>query len=319
MRILRNIGKWMLRLGVLLLITLLLFEVAYRYQWVDFYRAEWRYQNDKINTKGKQKILVFGDSFSAEPNSWVNQLRKDSTKTIFNASISGVGPETYRLIFSQRLKETYPDVVIVQLYVGNDLYDIRKPVNWSKFSFSRNLFWTFSNKFRVLNFINYRFGQFSVEDHLGMNPKKEESFQIDKYAARTKLYIQGDANYPSNQIFRDQELSKVFDDLQNMLLEMKEKCGEKVDFKVLIIPHCTEVSQKYVDHFKKIGAHFKSHSYEPISWGNYLLYHKLEIIDPRKALEKMELKGEEMYFQNDPHLNINGQMVVKEYVQNALK
>ena len=74
----RNLVKKFLYLLYLVVIVVILMEVAYRFQIIDFYRAELNALNPQRNTAkttGKKTVLVFGDSFTVQTNSWLNQLR----------------------------------------------------------------------------------------------------------------------------------------------------------------------------------------------------------------------------------------------------
>ena len=130
MKRLKKIGKIILRVFLIGIITLCIFELSYRYQWIDFYKSEWRFHNSEVSEKSKNSILILGDSFSADPNGWVYMLRDSLEEdAIYNAAIPGVGPETYELIFKRSFNNAKPNHVIVQMYVGNDQYDYEKPVS----------------------------------------------------------------------------------------------------------------------------------------------------------------------------------------------
>lgn len=307
----KKIGRFLLRATLIMVLTLLLVELVYRYQWVDFYKQEWTYQKKEMRHPAhpERRILVLGDSFSADPNSWVNQWKTDSLENnaeVYNAAIPGVGPETYRLIIHRRIKEVIPTDVIVQLYVGNDLYDISKPVNWSAHSLSRNLFWSISGKIRVLGFINYRLGQASVETANPLEPKADEVFDVKHYSPRTKLYLKGDSNYPATAI---QMKGSGSEELIEMLSEMKEEVGDEVEFHVLIIPHCCQVAQSYVDRYEQLGARSLEEAVGSSDWTKKLEKAGFSVIDPLRDLQQAET-NEPVYFPNDPHLNKVGQAVV---------
>ncbi len=72
-----------------------LLEIAYRRQWIDFYAAELRGLNRPGDLSPQDKrptLLVLGDSFSAQPFSYVNVLRDSLPGTrIINAAVPGTG------------------------------------------------------------------------------------------------------------------------------------------------------------------------------------------------------------------------------------
>lgn len=316
---LKKIGVVILKGLFIAFITLCLLEVVYRYQWVDFYSGEWKYHKEHLKKEGSnKKLLVFGDSFSADPTGWVYQF-SDSLRNleVFNASLPGVGPETFRLLYKGRMNEVSPNIVVVQLYVGNDLYDIHKPINWSKFSLSRNLFWSFSNRFRFLNFLNYRLGQAKSDVTTVVDSKLKDSFSVEKYSSRTKMLIQGNAAYPENMISLSKPMESSFDKLVVFLKEMKEATPEDCEFKVLVIPHCTEVNQTYIDNYKALGANFSGKQFYN-SWTSRLSSEGFNVVDPLPLLLEEESKGNKVYYDNDPHLNKFGQFVVSQYVISEL-
>lgn len=312
MKRLKRIGKIVLKIFLVGLITLFIFELSYRYQWVDFYASEWRYHNEKNTDEQDNSILVFGDSFSADPNGWVYMLRDSlgEQREVFNAAIPGVGPETHAFIFNRKKEQAKPKHIIVQMYVGNDQYDYNKPVNWSKQSFFRNIFWSLSNRFRVLNFLNYRIGQSSVEDNVA-NPKEEDVFNSATYSPRTKLYIQGAENYPANLILLEEDGIRG---ISASLIHMRDNCGEKCKFSVLLIPHCTQVSANYVNDYKKLGSKIEDTVVGKSYWNKNLTTLGLDVLDPLPYFIELEEQGEQLYYANDPHLNATGNAWLTSFV-----
>ncbi len=316
MKTLKKAGKWISQAIIIGIITLFLFELSYRYQWIDFYAREWSWQNSEVDRGAKKRVLIFGDSFSADPGGWVGMLRDSLTDhAIYNASVSGVGPETFSLIFAQRMEEVSPQEVIVQLYVGNDLYDIEKPVSWSKLGFFRNLFWSVSNDFRVLNFLNYRLGQASPEDFVESDPKDADAFAAQSYSPRTRLYILGDDNYPASVINAGRR-DERFNEMLGLLEEMKAACPKDTRFTVLVIPHCTQVASVYRDRYKELGAKISAKGVSKDAWIKGL--DGFSVIDPLSVFEDAEVEGRAVYFANDPHLNKTGNelltRIVREYL-----
>lgn len=312
----KKIGKWTLRSLAIAFISLLLLEFIYRYEWIDFYSKEWQYQNENLpkHNSATNKILVFGDSFSADETSWVAQLAKDSSVQVFNASLSGIGPETHRLLYKNRVEEVKPSIIIVQLFIGNDLYDIRKPVSWRNYSVGRNLFWSLSNTFRSLNFINYRLGQFSVEDGLTYQPKEDTIFSVEHYSPREKLYIQGNQNYPQNVIEVDESQKTYFEKMISFLTEMKSNTPPNCDFKILLIPHCCQVNEKYVNQFNALGSSVNQTILGNDFWKIELEKEGFKVIDVLPTLIQHKNQGVSQFYPNDIHLNELGQKIVGEYI-----
>lgn len=320
---LKKIGKVTFRIVLIGFIALLLVEVTYRWQWIDFYKTEWRYQQSNMRKPAnpERRILVLGDSFSADSNSWANVWKTDALNTstwLYNAAVPGIGPETHRLIVGNRLKEVQPTHVILQLYVGNDLYDIHRPVNWSELSFGRNLFWMLSNRLRVLGFINYRLGQ-RMADATTAQVTEQSAFAVEHYSPRTKMYISADNRYPQDAILLEENMDDNINDLMDMVLEIQEGLDEGVEFWVLVMPHCCQVNKRYVEQYRTLGASISEEVLFSSKWVERLEKHSLKVIDPIKILKAAEENGEQVYYENDPHLNPRGQQLVMEEVRKELK
>lgn len=311
--------KWLkrfLKLGFILFLTLIFAEIAYRYQWMDTYKTEWNFHNEQT-VKKQTNVLVFGDSFTADAKSWFSFLPQSADTAFYNAAIPGIGTETHRLIFTDRIKQTQPKHVLVQLYIGNDLFDIQKPVNWSTQSFGRNCFYSLSNRFRVLNLINYRLGQQKWDLKTSTNPKKSETFVANQYDPRSKLYIQADQGYPQTTIDLNAEKQALFDQLLADLKEMKATLSPNVSFTVLLIPHCTQVHQRYVKHFQLLGG--KSSWKSKNTWNEQLKKAGLNVLDPLPYFMELEKDNQHLYFENDIHLTPFGQEKLGNWVNSNWK
>jgi hypothetical protein len=125
--------------------ALLIFEFIYRDQLIDTFRAELKAYNSPqvLNMDERKTLLVMGDSFSAGNTSYPAWLRffQDDYRVI-NAGVPGIGILEAAATAPRRFEEFKPSIFIYQVYVGNDLYNISYPVNWSNVSFIRNLYWS---------------------------------------------------------------------------------------------------------------------------------------------------------------------------------
>lgn len=316
----RKLGNWLFKTSLVLFLTLCLVELIYRYQWVDFYKTEWEFQNKNAQPDNhKTRILVFGDSFSADTSSWVANWGKADSLQVFNAAIPGTGPEVFRLIAPNRMDEIKPNVVVVQLFEGNDLYDLRKPVNWSAHSFMRNVYWGSSNTFRSLGFINYRLGQAKTDVNYSVNSKKQLIFRKDRYDPRTRLYIAGEPNYPSGMVLLKGDYAGDMQKMIAMLKEIREEAGSETRFYVLTVPSCVQVHKRYFRHYKRLGATNDERMLSTHPWANALKKAGFNVIDPLEAFRTAENRGEELYYANDPHLNAKGQEILLRCVRKKVK
>lgn len=305
-----------------MVITLFLFEWIYRSYLIDFYRPELEALNKKeLIEKEKKTILIIGDSFSASRDCYVDILRDSLPETkIINASIPGTSFLQHQLFLDKRIKEFKPEHIIIQIYVGNDLIDYDHPVNWSKLSFKRNLYWWLSDSFIGLQFINFRMGQFFSSKTLLKDPKEDNVFDPLTYNHREKIYFRSDPfclnnsiTFKGNKINVIKELAK---DLENNLSELKTTCS------ILVIPHAAQVKKDYLKNMKVIGGKFDSNI---TAWHNFRFYHflqkklnHLKHVRVFSPLTYFQHEKTDLYFLNDPHLNKNGNQVLASYLLHEL-
>ncbi|HZI23585.1 MAG TPA: hypothetical protein VFD46_00825, partial [Chryseolinea sp.] len=106
-----------------LVFVLFTMEVFYRYQVIDFYGVELNAVNPKetlTDDDGKKTILVCGDSFTVQAQSWVDQMRSSLPEyNIINSAITGTSIVEASYVAPGRIKTFNPDVFIYQVYVGN--------------------------------------------------------------------------------------------------------------------------------------------------------------------------------------------------------
>ena len=93
MSYIKKFAKGFVQLVIISCITFLLFEVAYRYGVIDFYKAEIKVLNPNNSIESTSvDYLVFGDSFSTPTGNYVDRLRsKHTEKSFLNLSIPGTG------------------------------------------------------------------------------------------------------------------------------------------------------------------------------------------------------------------------------------
>jgi hypothetical protein len=332
----RNLVKKFLYLLYLIVIVVLLMEVAYRFQIIDFYRAELNALNPHRNaakTTAKKTLLVFGDSFTVQANSWLNQLRIDSPHyRIINSAITGTSIVEASYIAPGRIEAFDPDIVIYQVYVGNDLLGITHHLNWKQWSITRNIYWWLSDRVHFLSFLNYRMGQVNWKFHdantqsQSQELPEEEKFDLERYRLREKIYALGDPYLISNSVLlkneRDKDLDKLLSSLRYTLSQLKPECKVYL----LIIPHKAQINEFYLDCMKDVGFRFDS-QFE-IGKDDYPFVEKLKdyfeatgnvvIINPLLHLAQRDSVSNRVYFLNDEHLSDAGQLIVKEVVLSAL-
>src|SRR5215831_19949144 len=190
-------------------LALLILEWLYRFQIVDTYRPELHTFNPPqlLAPDNRPTLLVMGDSFTAGRTSYAGILQDTLQEwRVINAAVSGTGVLQALYMAPQRFAQFHPTIFLYQIYVGNDLFDIRYPMNWRTISPLRNLYWLLANHLRVIGYLNYRLGHLrampavsqpralSARDTTAAVAAAEntEVFAVEHYDARVKTYIRAE-------------------------------------------------------------------------------------------------------------------------------
>ena len=109
-------------------LALLVLEWLYRSQLVDTYRPELHTFNPPqvLASHAKPTFLVMGDSFTASRTSYAGILQDTLQEwRVINAAVSGTGVLQALYMAPKRFAQFHPSLFLYQVYVGNDLFDIR--------------------------------------------------------------------------------------------------------------------------------------------------------------------------------------------------
>ncbi|MCE9613983.1 MAG: hypothetical protein K8T26_06870 [Lentisphaerae bacterium] len=311
---------------LLLALPIAVVEVSYRFQWVDTYRTELQAYNppDVLATSGAgPTLLALGDSFTAGTATYPNGLRTLLPDwRIINGGVSGTGIVQANLLAGRRLRAFKPHVCVYQLFVGNDLFDLRYPTRGAGLSPGRRTYWFLANHVRALGFLNYRLGQWyeggsaSAPAAPRDQPERRERFVPQRYSARERLYLAADPTVLEDQIRVTRRRADDYVALLRGLQQLHAQC-EAADCRLilLIIPHAVQVAPVYRKRMETLGATFAApsrlmdHDY-PFVRGIRALFADTPgvlIVDPLPDLQAAERAGEAVYYANDGHLNHSGQ------------
>ncbi len=317
-----------------LIFSLFAFEFIYRWQIIDTYVPELKAYNIDDNLKDKENtktILIMGDSFTAGAHNYPDHMQKKLQDwRIINSAISGTGVIQASITAPKRFKRFKPSIFIYQVYVGNDLFDITYPVNWETISFLRNTYWTLSNYFRSISFLNYRLGQIGMKreiknerEHKQIYMNELENFSVKKYDERERVYIKAEPFILENQIIVNGKRKKDFDVFIRKLKELISYCKPGVcKSYILVIPHACQVDEHYLENMRSLGFIFGdnkqilNNDYPFIVQIRQEFKHdsNVRVLTPIQILKDHENDGKLMYFQNDGHLNPQGQRVIAGYI-----
>jgi hypothetical protein len=320
-----------------LVFVLFTMEVFYRYQVIDFYGVELNAVNPKetlTDDDGKKTILVCGDSFTVQAQSWADQMRSSLPEyNIINSAITGTSIVETSYVAPGRIKTFNPDVFIYQVYVGNDLLGISHQLNWRDWSLLRNMYWWLSDKIHVLAYLNYKTGQWkwSLFSNENSQPASAEalkdSFDINIYRQREKIYAQGDPSLISNSVLlkngREQDMAYLLESLDEIISNLKLKC----QVYVLIIPHKAQLNEAYLKNMADVGFRFEdefktgntNYPFSEALAKHYRDNSSVKIIDPLHSLVLHDSGLQKMYLLNDEHLAVAGQTIVKDAVLKSLQ
>jgi len=318
---------------VLSLVTALaLFEVLYRVQVIDTYAPELRTYNppDQLNnTTGLPTALLMGDSFTAGAGeSYPSQLRRVLPGArIINAAVPGTGIIQTAIMAGPRFARFRPRVFVYQIYVGNDLFDIRYPKGWGRASVLRNLYWFVSGRLRSVAFVNYRLSQTRFQRRLAGTERSDpttidQPFSPALYTTRARLYFEAEPGLVNESVLVRGQRARDFAVLVERLRPVLAKCtpGECTAY-VLVIPHCAQVTPDYLRRFQVLGATLDSAAMQTTDYPFVAeLRSKLRdlpnvtVLNPIIVLRKSEESGMPVYHSNDDHLNSTGNRVLEHFL-----
>jgi hypothetical protein len=319
----KKLGSYFLYTVFLLLATLLLFELLFRLQVIDFYSYEFKSLNPEREASiEKEKTLVFGDSFSTYQNGYIEQLRKKNPSTSFiNAAITGTGILQHRLFFEERIKQFPPKKVLYQFYVGNDFLDIHPPVNYKTLNLIRNVYWQASHYFLSLQYLNFKLAIFNRSYAQSSAVLQEDLFSATKYNQRSKIYLKGDPDYLANTILMQGNAKESYAIWHDAFSELIENLSDTTQLYLLLLPHCAQVHPEYKLQMEELGANIKgdiAQLFPPLYQQMAKDFPNVRILTPLSFFQELEKEGIQLYYGNDPHLNPEGQKLLAQFVQEQL-
>jgi len=337
----------MLSLALIVLVSLGLalfgLEWVYRSQLVDTYRAELNTFNPApvLAPNGKPTLLVMGDSFTAGRTSYAGILQDTLQEwRVINAAVSGTGVLQALYMAPKRFAQFHPSILLHQVYVGNDLFDIRYPTNWRTVSPARNLYWLLANHLRVIGYLNYRLRQVkeTLTAHQGHLPSligtaaaasaagATGAFSVEHYDTRVKLYVRAEPSLIEDSILvqgdRQYDYATFVESLAQLLTYCKpEACRAYI----LVIPHVCQVDAAYLTYMSQLGARFTT----PAALGlpeypflgrlreRFSAWPNVHVVNPLFKLREVHAQ-QAVYYANDEHLNLAGQQAIAALLRQDL-
>jgi len=334
-------GKTIARKGVrlfayllfLLISVFLLLEVCYRFYLVDFYGSNLQGLNPPTilaAPKEQATILAMGDSFTADLQSYIRDLRDSLPQyRVINSAVPGTCVKQSHLMIQHRIQTFQPDILIYQIYVGNDLLEYRHRTKGAPVSNVRKGYWWLSDRLWSLAYINSRLPYIrqAIAKDLPQHydPKDLQDYSPEKYSKRSRLHFLAEPQLLENTVLLKGGREKDFINYLKELNEMLEVVPETCQVLLLLIPHCAQLNETYQSRMQAIGARFEEGPaifaedfpfYTALTKG--VKRPNVQYLNALPILKAGEQK-EPMYYGNDPHLNFAGQRTIGAYLVDALK
>ena len=124
--------------------------------------------------------------------------------------------------------------------------------------------------------------------------------------------------YTNNNISNEEDFKKYIALEETKINEIKQLAEGKAVY-ILLIPHCTEVGEQYIKHYQAMGAQLPENNLKQNYWEKELLVNGFEVINPSDYFREIEKEGQSIYYQNDPHLNDEGQSYLAKIIYNVFQ
>jgi len=282
-----------------------------------------------------------GDSFTAGRTSYAGILQETLQEwRVINAAVSGTGVLQALYMASNRFAQFHPSIFLYQVYVGNDLFDIRYPTNWRTISPVRNLYWFFANHLRVVGYLNYRLRQ--VKETLTSRQPQAFSragvavaasaaedtgtFSVAHYESRVKLYVRAEPSLIEDSILVQGDRQHDYTIFLESLAQLLTYCKPVVcQAGILVMPHVCQVDAAYLPYMSQLGAHFTT----PAALGlpeypflvrlreRFTAWPNVHIINPLSRLREVHAQ-QAVYDVNDEHLSPAGQQAIAALLRQRL-
>jgi hypothetical protein len=329
--------RTLLALGVALLaLGLGLAELLVRTAALDFYEPELRAGTPTADLapSARPTLIALGDSFTANPEGWVARLREGlgPRRRVIGSGVSGFTSRQLRRIAPGRIARFGPRVVAVQLYAGNDLLELRHPVDPRRGGLARSFFWSLSDLgLELPGLLNYRAGQLvdAFRRRRGDAPLPPggratlEALPFDPalYTARDRELLALDPWVVERQLRLTGGMDRAFAayaaDLRTLLAVCRELHAAAV---VFVVPHAVEVAPAYQERFAALGARFEAPEALAAPESPFGLAVRRVVaaapgaafLDVKPALREAESRGRPVYRNNDSHFSAEGDRAVAD-------
>lgn len=248
------------------------------------YRGSVNFSSDVLDSIRKEKkiVLALGDSYTegccADPvtNSFIDLINAEATHYfILNFGVGSTSPIHYKGILSKYLDSVRPDLVLVNLYLGNDIIPFKmvSPPNIPQSYAFKNFNWISST---IPPYFQKSIGKTNFSDHIEAYSFYQERYTLlhddvtftEHYIAKSvilsRLYLAARNGYyiakcmPENYSFTKHNANciKVLQDISDICLSRKVE----VHFSMIPSPkqavNGSDLSKKYEDLIEGLNYSF---------------------------------------------------------------
>jgi hypothetical protein len=243
-------------------------------------------------------------------------------KTILNASSAGIGIKQVNLFASKRIKQANPKAILYQVYVGNDLIDVKNLSNLKKVSMPRNLYWKITDCFLSISYLNQRMGSFRKHETVS-SLHLDEHFSKGLYDKRTKLFIQADAGVLEKSVTLNGDFLKRYMIWKDELDVFLKKIPVTTKVYIAFIPHCAQINDFYYNNMAEMGAIFSDKSnFSNIDYAffeyavnDFKGNSNVVFLNPLPFFKETDTVNYRLYYENDPHFNEHGNAEFARYLK----
>ena len=308
-------------LAYLVVITVVLLEVACRFGAVktDFYRV-----SSEIRRAGaSQRVLVIGDSFSLDLEGMAMGLLADTLESagigVLNVSGAGSGPVHHLRKLGEFGERYRPDVVLLNLYVGNDFTDTRRDLKKKRSTWRRQLRSVLvrhsylmnayvETKSRIVLQREQSEIRKTIEDEVGIDVLNPFLYDL----AKVKPSYVTDNLAPTDSLW----------EINRALLSGIAARAEEIDAKLIvcIFPHTAQINRDHDEFLRKVGFEVDQEFLETQRCQELLIgFCREEGIDYFDLLPRFrEHRDQSYYLADDIHWNDAGNRLAFRLVRDYL-
>jgi hypothetical protein len=235
-------------------VTVVLLEVACRFGVVktDFYRVS----NEIRKTKASERILVIGDSFSLDLEGMPMGILGDTLESrgigVLNVSGSGSGPVRHLRKLEEFGERFQPDVVLLNLYVGNDFTDTRRDLRVRRSTWRRQLRGVLVRHSYLMNvYVETKSRIVLQREQSEIRKTIEEELGMD--VLNPFLYDLAKVNpgYVTDNLAPTDSLWEINRSVLSDIAEHSEELGARLI--VCVFPHTAQINRDHHEFLRKVG------------------------------------------------------------------